>query len=179
MSCQHKDTDWREDTWHPFEACQPENLWRDAQRFCVHQADHFALSSTCPVGNTDLCLSTVGQHLILTACSDKPLIGTRPLCWQVEYGRDVGIAALFLVSVPDGGRWCASCPTYFAPSVRARYQVNCGIFMWHIIFFFFFYLGPVCLSSGSTSAFKAYCAWHNIAAISVDMVVSSCWTHFL
>jgi hypothetical protein len=25
-------------------------------------------------------------------------------------------------------------------------------------FFFFFNLGPVCISSGSTSAFKAYCA---------------------
>jgi hypothetical protein len=25
-------------------------------------------------------------------------------------------------------------------------------------FFFFFFLGPVCISSGSTSAFKAYCA---------------------
>jgi hypothetical protein len=26
-------------------------------------------------------------------------------------------------------------------------------------FFFFFFLGPVCISSGSTAAFKAYCAW--------------------
>jgi hypothetical protein len=25
-------------------------------------------------------------------------------------------------------------------------------------FFFFFFLGPVCISSGSTAAFKAYCA---------------------
>jgi hypothetical protein len=25
-------------------------------------------------------------------------------------------------------------------------------------FFFFFFLGPVCVGSGSTSAFKAYCA---------------------
>jgi hypothetical protein len=29
------------------------------------------------------------------------------------------------------------------------------LFNW---FFFFFFLGPVCISSGSTSAFKAYCA---------------------
>jgi hypothetical protein len=28
-------------------------------------------------------------------------------------------------------------------------------------FFFFYYLGPVCFSSGSTSAFKAYCATLN------------------
>jgi hypothetical protein len=26
------------------------------------------------------------------------------------------------------------------------------------MFFFFFFLGPVCVGSGSTSAFKAYCA---------------------
>jgi hypothetical protein len=26
------------------------------------------------------------------------------------------------------------------------------------LFFFFFFLGPVCVGSGSTSAFKAYCA---------------------
>jgi hypothetical protein len=25
--------------------------------------------------------------------------------------------------------------------------------------FFFFFFGPVCISSGSTSAFKAYCAY--------------------
>jgi hypothetical protein len=27
------------------------------------------------------------------------------------------------------------------------------------MFFFFFFLGPVCISSGSTAAFKAYCAY--------------------
>jgi hypothetical protein len=35
--------------------------------------------------------------------------------------------------------------------------------------FFFFFLGPVCISSGSTSAFKAYCAYvtygHDITCI--------------
>jgi hypothetical protein len=27
-----------------------------------------------------------------------------------------------------------------------------------LFFFFFFFLGPVCISSGCTSAFEAYCA---------------------
>jgi hypothetical protein len=29
-------------------------------------------------------------------------------------------------------------------------------------FFFFFFLGPVCISSGCTSAFEAYCAHPNL-----------------
>jgi hypothetical protein len=46
-----------------------------------------------------------------------------------------------------------------------------------VIYFFFFFLGPVCISSGSTAAFKAYCVlviylvnrlkWEHIA--SADM----------
>jgi hypothetical protein len=35
-------------------------------------------------------------------------------------------------------------------------------------FFFFFFLGPVCISSGSTAAFKAYCAFeHTLLALIV------------
>jgi hypothetical protein len=32
-------------------------------------------------------------------------------------------------------------------------------YFFFFFFFFFFFLGPICISSGSTSAFKAYCGY--------------------
>jgi soluble lytic murein transglycosylase-like protein len=39
-------------------------------------------------------------------------------------------------------------------------RVDSPLMIWYMsFFFFFFFLGPVCISSGSTAAFKAYCAY--------------------
>jgi hypothetical protein len=54
--------------------------------------------------------------------------------------------------------------------------ISCGVATWLLShlpalptqIFFFFYLGPVCISSGSTSAIKAYCAYPKLSSAQIQ-----------
>jgi hypothetical protein len=73
--------------------------------------------------------------------------------------------ARFLVLTVVTGMWY--CIMWYTFTSVAQKYTNLKVQYKECITFFFF-LGPVCLSSGSTSAFKAYCAYPKLSSAQIQ-----------